>query len=154
MKRLFLTIITLLFLIAACSHNNNPNKWILLSKSKNATLYYTLDRMSKTDTKIVKIWVKTVYSEVNRDDSNVSYSKNMYMLNCGNKTFKINPGFNYSSSDEIVSKTDAQQPDLVATASDRSNREAAIKPESAESGGYIPVIPDSAAGRLYSVACR
>jgi len=154
MKLVFSTIISVFFLIASCSRNNSPDKWIQFSKIKNASLYYTLDKMSKTDTKIIKIWVKTVYNQVNHDDSNVSYSKNMYMINCYNKTYKINEGFNYSPTDEIVSKTESSQVDMMANAVDRSNRNVVVKPDNAESNGYIPIIPDSAAERIYSVACK
>jgi hypothetical protein len=127
----------------------------LFSKEKKASLYYTFDKKTKTDTNIVKIWVKTVYPEANQDDPNISYSKNMYMINCSSKTYKINTGFNYSAENEVVSKTDASQADpALNIILDRSNREAAINPENIASDGYNPIAVESSAERLYSIVCR
>jgi len=154
MKSLGFVLIPLLLLSASCSRNNNPDKWILFSKDKKASLYYTFDKKTKTDTNIVKIWVKTVYPGVNHDDPNISYSKNMYMINCSRKTYKINTGFNYSAENEVISKTDVSQTEPALIILDRSNREAAIKPENITSDGYNPIAAESSAERLYSIVCR
>jgi len=154
MKQLRFAIIPVLLLLASCSRNDNPAKWILFSKDRNASLYYTFDRMSKTDGHIVKIWVKTVHANGIPDDPNVSYSKNMYMINCPARTYAINPGFNYSSSGEIISKTDSSQTDQTLMPLDRPNREPASTPDNTGSGQFCPLVPDSAAGRLYPVVCR
>lgn len=148
-------ILMLLLLLSACSRPERPNKWIMLSKDSHHTYYYTLDKMTKTEQHLVKIWVKTVFHELRHvGEDDVLYAKNMYMIKCDSKRYKMNVGFFYSATDEAVAKTEPEQDEGEALVLVTPNRETSPKNDSAVPDPYQPITPDSPADRLYGIVCR
>ncbi len=155
MKPILSLMILLFFLLCSCSRNEKPDKWVFLSKDKDNAYFYTLDKMSKTDQHLAKIWVKTVFHETRHsDDGDVSYAKNMFMIKCIEKKYKMNVGFNYSPSNEAVSKTDAEQGEALPLVTGKSNREALSTTGTIQQDVYLPILPNSPADRLYGIVCR
>jgi hypothetical protein len=154
MKLILALMALLLVLACSCSRDERPNKWIFLSKDKDNTYYYTLDKMKKTDDQhLVKVWVKTVFHDIRHiEDDDVSYAKNMFMIKCDVRRYKMNIGFNYSPSNEAVSKTAMEQEVGIPLVIDKSNKE--ISPPPVMPDPYMPITPGTPAERLYDIVCR
>lgn len=154
MKLILAPMALLLLLACSCSRNERPDKWILLSKDKDSTYYYTLDKMKRIDDQhLVKIWVKTVFHDIRHvGDDDVSYAKNMFMIKCDVRRYKMNIGFNYSPANEAVSKTAMEQEVGIPLVVDKSNKE--ITPPPVMPDPYMPITPGTPAERLYDIACR
>lgn len=148
-------MIIVIIALSACSRNNDPSKWVLFSKDNSSKKYYTFDKMSKTDDNLVKIWVKTVFNKPKRiHDTDVPYAKNMYMINCTNKKLKINPGFNFSKDNDVVSKTIENPDDALSLNMDRFNKEIVFKPDTSAVDDYHPIRDNSPASHLYAEVCK
>ena len=155
MKLKLLIAATLLFVIASCSRAEKPDKWVLLSADSHGKLYYTLEKMSKSEKNIAKVWVKTVFNEIKHvDEQDISYSKNLYMINCSDSRFKINIGFNFSADNKVLSKTSATQEDVMTDVLSRSSRETSAKPDTSANDEYLPIAAGSPAERLYGIVCK
>ncbi|NVN91742.1 MAG: hypothetical protein HXX11_14230 [Desulfuromonadales bacterium] len=155
MKPVYVLVVLLFILVCSCSRDERPDKWVLLSKDKNNTYYYTLDRMTKTDQHLVKIWVKTVFHDMRHvGEDDIIYAKNMYMIKCDIKKYKMNVGFNYSPAHKAVSKTELDQEEGEMLVMGKPGKEAPIKTEETVQDLYHPLIPDSPADRLYGIVCH
>ena len=156
MKFRYSMALPLLIVLIACSKNNNPDKWILFASSKSDERFYTRDKMSTSDTKLVKIWVKTVFNDPKRiEDKDIVYAKNMYMIKCTENRYKVNVGFNFTKDNEAASKTVIKQEDsAMPMIIDKSNKEFVFNSTTTVQDEYQPIIADSPAGRLHSIVCQ
>jgi hypothetical protein len=157
MKLFYLLLLASIFCLTACDpkSGSNDSKWILFANDKNDKLYYTLDKMDKTDSGVIKIWVKTVFGKkMQFDEKEAAYAKNMFMINCSANSYKMNVGFFFSDKNEIVSKTASTQPDVMPQLLDRSSREFTFKPISTAREEYFPIMPNSPAAALKVIACQ
>ncbi len=149
-----LPLLLLTVLACSCSRDERPDKWVFLSKDRDSSYYYTLDRMKrKTDQHLVKIWVKTVFHDTRHiGEDDVMYAKNMFMIKCDQRRYKMNIGFNYSPSNEAVSKTAMEQEVGIPLVIDKTNKEITAPPVTSDP--YLPITPDTPAARLYDIVCR
>jgi hypothetical protein len=149
-------LVPVLIILAGCSKNNKADKWVYFSTTKSNKLYYTRDKMSKSDEGLVKIWVKSVFNEVRHvEDKDISYTKNMYMIKCSEKRYKVNIGFNYTKDDEAASKTVAEQDNsAIPLIMDRSNKELVFNSSTTVQDAYLPIVSDSPADHLHSIVCK
>lgn len=149
-----LSLLMLTVLLCSCTRDERPDKWVFLSSDRDGTYYYTLDKMKrKGDGHLVKIWVKTVFHDLRRiGEDDVSYAKNMFMIKCDERRYKVNTGFNYSPSNEAVSKTAVEQEAGVPLIMDKSNKEITAPPAAPDP--YMPITPGTPAERLYDIVCR
>lgn len=155
MKKMSFILLTLLLCLTACTQKIKSNaKWVQFAQDKSDKLFYTLEKMDKTDKGVIKIWVKTVYGKsLNIDSKEAVYAKNMYMINCAANTYKMNVGFYFSADDEIISKTTSTQPDVMPQILDKSSREFTFKPISTAHEEYFPILPKSPVDALKLIAC-
>jgi hypothetical protein len=156
MKPVYALMFALLFGLTACNarFNSDPNKWVYFATEKNDKLFYTLDKIDKTDKGIIKIWVKTVFgTKLVVDNKEATYAKNMFMIDCTGNKYKMNVGYFFSATDEIVAKTTNEQPDVMPLILDKSNKEYTFKPISTVHEEYFPILPNSQVDKLRVVAC-
>jgi len=156
MKPIFFVLLVLLFSLAACNSKfkSDAKKWVYFASENNDQLFYTLDKIDKTDKGIIKIWVKTVFGKkLVVDNKETTYAKNMFMIDCSGNKYKMNVGYFFSAEDEIVSKTTNEQQDVMPLILDKSNKEYTFKPISTAHEEYFPILPNSRIDKLRTVAC-
>ena len=149
-------LIATISLLCSCSPkiDNSSEKWVLFAKQNNDKLYYTKDKMSKTDNGIVKIWVKTVLGkQIVMDDKKVAYAKNMYMIDCKNKKYHMNIGYYFSESGDTLSKTTTEQTDVMPLLLDKSNKVYTFKAISTPVLEFSAITDSSPISKLLPVAC-
>lgn len=157
MKPVYALAVAALTCLTACNpkFSSDSSKWINYATEKGDKLYYTLDKLDRTDKGIIKIWVKTVFdAKMVIDDKETTYAKNMFMIDCAANRYKMNVGYFFSASDEIVSKTTSEQPDVMPLILDRSNKQYTFKPISTAHEEYFPILPNSPVDKLRAIACK
>jgi hypothetical protein len=157
MKPVSVLLSVALLCLTACTpkFNSDADKWVFFANDKSDKLYYTLDKLDKTDKGVIKIWVKTIFGKkINIDNKDAIYAKNMYMINCTANSYKMNVGFYFSATDEMISRTASAQPDVMPLILDRSSREFTFKPISTAKEEYFPILPNSPVAALQTIACK
>lgn len=148
------TLLMLVALTCSCSPGDRKTTWLPLTRDRDADYFYTMNKLSRTDEGVVKVWVKTVFTTPRRQkEEDVSYAKNMFMIRCGEKRYKINPGFYFGTDDGMISKTDQDQAQEMTFMMGRSRGEfmAAAQPSQ---DSYQPIPPGSPAEILSGIVCR
>lgn len=156
MQSVLKALVVLSLLLSSCSRGDRKTAWLPLHNDSHASYFYTLEKMSRDDQRhLVKVWVKTVFNQAQRQgDEDVLYTKNLFMIRCDRKTYRMNVGFYYSPANEIVSRTDEDQDREATFTLGALSREHPPAGDSGSRETYLPIPAGSPAERLYGIVCR